>query len=1016
VQQADLFANQDEPSPEQRVMELRQQLDYHNRLYYSKATPEISDAEYDRLFRELEELERKHPELHDADSPTLRVGGEPIEGFEKVRHLVPMLSIDDVFELTPEALEKSPGTRAEKELIEFYQRVRKGLGHDDVAVTVEPKIDGVAVSLVYRNGKLDYAATRGDGSTGDDITHNVRTIRSIPMELGKASAGGRVIDLDATLPYISTHERSAKSPNPRGENRESAAESLRKWLLDDIGASDGADVSQRLRQEAESMVSWAREKGWLFDPQGFGEIAARHPSLGGQSEHVVFRPENSDRVIKLTIPPTFGGQNFALSYLSNIDASNRLFGDDIVFHGILETADGPSMVTSQPFVDGTTPTSKEVASWFEAAGYESSGYHRWLNAETKTEIADAHVGNLIKTADGELVPIDLQVLHAENLPPLVATKTPTPPIPPLLEVRGEIFMPNEAFAAMNAERDEAGLPTFANPRNATAGTLKQLDPKIVAKRPLAFLAHGIGAYEGPALETEHDFHSLLDALGIPRNQPVIDAHDLESTLAAVGQINTLRHELDYGTDGAVVKVLKRSEREKLGFTSRAPRWAAAYKFIPEQKETTLTAVTIQVGRTGVLTPVAELKPVLISGSTVSRATLHNQSYIDEKDIRIGDTVLVHKAGEIIPEIIKVIEDCRPKQSHRFSLHDHLGGFCPACGGPIEERINLSGPKENQRRIITHYCLNFECPAQLINKLIHFASRKALDLEGLDEAVASKLVENSQISTPLDLFRLSHGDLSELMLDSATLSSGKKSKLRRFGDERATKLLQSIATSKNKKPLSKWIFGLGIPQVGDATAKEVSRLFMSIKDLRKSQLLADIYERGCAITWKIEHPINSDYETISESERAFRKAKFSELNPRIKELEKKLSEYSISSELGSVAAKNLIDYFDSNSGHQFIHHLTELGIDPQSDNFNPVPSEKSGPLAGLTFVITGTLSMDRDDIKAFIEEKGGKVSGSVSAKTSYLVAGDGGGSKRDKAVELNIPIVSEHELKSMIPDI
>jgi len=928
-------------------MELRRQLEHHNRLYYSKATPEISDAEYDRLFRELEELERKHPELHDPDSPTQRVGGEPIEGFEKVRHMVPMLSIDDVFELTPEALEKSPGTRAEKELIEFYQRVRKGLGHDDVAVTVEPKIDGVAVSLVYRNGKLDYAATRGDGSTGDDITHNVRTIRSIPMELGKASAGGRVIDLEATLPYLSTHERNAKGPNLRGENRESAAESLRKWLLDDIGASDGADVSQRLRQEAESMVSWAREKGWLFDPQVFGEIAARHPSLGGQSEHVVFRPENSDRVIKLTIPPTFGGQNFALSYLSNIDASNRLFGDDIVFHGILETADGPSMVTSQPFVEGTTPT---------------------------------------------------------------------PPIPPLLEVRGEIFMPNEAFAAMNAERDEAGLPTFANPRNATAGTLKQLDPKVVAKRPLAFLAHGIGAYEGPALETEHDFHSLLDALGIPRNQPVIDAHDLESTLKAVGQINTLRHELDYGTDGAVVKVLKRSEREKLGFTSRAPRWAAAYKFIPEQKETTLTAVTIQVGRTGVLTPVAELKPVLISGSTVARATLHNQSYIDEKDIRIGDTVLVHKAGEIIPEIIKVIEDCRPKQTRRFSLHDHLDGSCPACGGPIEERINLSGPKENQRRIITHYCLNFECPAQLINKLIHFASRKALDLEGLDEAVASKLVENSQISTPLDLFRLSHGDLSELMLDSATLSSGKKSKLRRFGDERATKLLQSIATSKNKKPLSKWIFGLGIPQVGDATAKEVSRLFMSIKDLRKSQLLADIYERGCAITWKIEHPINSDYETISESERAFRKAKFSELNPRIKELEKKLSEYSISSELGSVAAKNLIDYFDSNSGHQFIHHLTELGIDPQSDNFNPVPSEKSGPLAGLTFVITGTLSMDRDDIKAFIEEKGGKVSGSVSAKTSYLVAGDGGGSKRDKAVELNIPIVSEHELKSMIPDI
>lgn len=894
MQQADLFANQDEPSPEQQVKKLRRQLEHHNRLYYNKATPEISDAEYDRLFRELEELERKHPELHDPDSPTLRVGGEPIEGFEKVRHLVPMLSIDDVFELTPEALEKSPGTRAEKELIEFYQRVRKGLGHDDVAVTIEPKIDGVAVSLVYRNGKLDYAATRGDGSTGDDITHNVRTIRSIPMELGKASAGGRVIDLDATLPYLTTHERSAKGPNPRGENRESAAESLRKWLLDDIGSSDGADVSQRLRQEAESMVSWAREKGWLFDPQGFGEIAARHPSLGGQSEHVVLRPENSDRVIKLTIPPTFGGQNFALSYLSNIDASNHLFGDHIVFHGILETADGPSMVTSQPFVDGTTPTTS---------------------------------------------------------------------IPPLLEVRGEIFMPNEAFAAMNTERDEAGLPTFANPRNATAGTLKQLDPKIVAKRPLAFLAHGIGAYEGPALETEHDFHSLLDALGIPRNQPVIDAHDLESTLEAVGQINTLRHELDYGTDGAVVKVLKRSERDKLGFTSRAPRWAAAYKFIPEQKETTLTAVTIQVGRTGVLTPVAELKPVLISGSTVSRATLHNQDEITKKDIRIGDTVLIEKAGEIIPAVVKVIR--HHGHSQPFSLFDHVKGCCPSCGGPISQ----------EEGFVAWRCTNFQCPAQAVTRISHFSSRKALDIEGVGETVAEALVRHDHCKTPLDLFELDENTLANLNL-------GTDEAPRRFGEKNAAKVISALEDAKNK-PLHRWIYAMGIRHVGESAAKELSRLHADLNELADSPILREL---------------------------------LADTRIDAKKKNEKLTEYAITGDVGPAVAQSMVEFFGSDAGRFALKRLGKLGINPKSGNFLPIAAKADTskmPLAGLTFVITGTLSMDRDDMKAFIEEKGGKVSGSVSAKTSYLVAGEGGGSKRDKAETLGVNIISEDELQELI---
>ena len=707
-------------------MELRRQLEHHNRLYYSKATPEISDAEYDRLFRELEELERKHPELHDPDSPTLRVGGEPIEGFEKVRHMVPMLSIDDVFELTPEALEKSPGTRAEKELIEFYQRVRKGLGHDDVAVTVEPKIDGVAVSLVYRNGKLDYAATRGDGSTGDDITHNVRTIRSIPMELAR---------------------------------------------------------------------------------------------------------------------------------------------------------------------------------------------------------------------------------------------TKTPSIPPLLEVRGEIFMPNEAFAAMNAERDEAGLPTFANPRNATAGTLKQLDPKVVAKRPLAFLAHGIGAYEGPALETEHDFHSLLDALGIPRNQPVIDAHDLESTLEAVGQINTLRHELDYGTDGAVVKVLKRSEREKIGFTSRAPRWAAAYKFIPEQKETTLTAVTIQVGRTGVLTPVAELKPVLISGSTVSRATLHNQDEITKKDIRIGDTVLIEKAGEIIPAVVRVIR--HHDHSQPFSLFDHVHGRCPSCSGPISQ----------EEGFVAWRCTNFQCPAQAVTRISHFSSRKALDIEGVGETVAEALVRHDHCKTPLDLFELDESTLANLNL-------GTDEAPRRFGEKNAAKVTSALEDAKNK-PLHRWIYAMGIRHVGESAAKELSRLHADLNELADSPILCEL---------------------------------LADTRIDAKKKNEKLAEYAITGDVGPAVAQSMVEFFGSDAGRFALKRLGKLGINPKSGNFLPIAAKADTskmPLAGLTFVITGTLSMDRDDMKAFIEEKGGKVSGSVSAKTSYLVAGEGGGSKRDKAESLGVNIISDDELKGLI---
>jgi DNA ligase (NAD+) len=720
--ESDLFSSISSFDPESRIRELRTSLDHHNRLYYNQALPEISDAEYDKLFRELEELEKKHPEFHDPNSPTLRVGGDPIEGFQQVRHAVPMLSIDDVFELSAEAMEKSGASRPEQELIEFYQRLQKNLKRENIALTIEPKIDGAAVSLLYRDGKLAYAATRGDGQTGDDVTHNVRTIRNIPLQL----------------------------PSP-------------------------------------------------------------HPSL--------------------------------------------------------------------------------------------------------------------------------------------------------LEVRGEIFMPNEAFAALNAERDEAGLPTFANPRNSAAGTLKLLDPKIVAKRPLAFLAHGLGAYEGPPLETEYRFHELLGKLGIPQNQPILNASNLEELLDSVARINVLRHEFDYGTDGTVIKVLNRSEREALGFTSRAPRWAAAYKFLPEQKETTLNNILIQVGRTGVLTPVAELTPVLVSGSTVSRATLHNQDEITKKDIRLGATVLIEKAGEIIPAIVKVIrhiDDAPP-----YVLYDAVDGKCPSCSGPISQ----------EEGFVAWRCTNFACPAQAVTSIKHFAARKALDLDGLGEIVAEALVRRGHCTTPLDLFKLTEDILANLNL-------GTDEAPRRFGEKNAAKVLSALESAKSK-PLHRWLFAMGIRQLGESAAKELSRLHRTIGEIANSEILAELLR---------------DTRATAKKQNEF------------------LAKYAITGDVGPAVAETITTFFKSEAGQHVLIRLAELGIDPTSDNHLPIAAEadlSALPLAGKTFVITGTLSMDRDAMKELIESKGGKVSGSVSAKTSYVLAGEGGGSKRDKAEKLGVTILDEESILKMM---
>jgi len=760
----DLFSIASKKDTATRIHELRRQIRHHDELYYQKATPEIADAEYDTLYRELETLEKKHPESADPSSPTQRVGGTPIEGFTQVTHPVPMLSIDDVFEL-----KDAPEPAAE--LIGFYQRLRKSLGRDDIVATIEPKIDGVAVSLFYENGRLKYAATRGDGTTGDDITHNVRTIRQIPLDL---------------------HESA---------------------IFTVTGASRSRPSPERL-------------------------------------------------------------------------------------------------------APGIAPA--------------------------------------IKSEDGELIPIDLQVLHPgspiSNLESRIS----------ILEIRGEIFMPNAAFAAMNEERDEAGLPTFANPRNATAGTLKQLDPKIVAKRPLAFLAHGLGAYDGPPIEDESDFRSLLEQLGIPHNQPLIRTYTLEEMLKAVAHIDEHRHALDYNTDGAVIKVFDFATRKQLGTTSRAPRWAAAYKFLPEQRETDLTSITIQVGRTGVLTPVAELEPVLISGTTVSRATLHNQDEIDRKNIHIGARVLVEKAGEIIPAIVKVVTPVPGAAT--YSIFEVVAGKCPSCGGPISQ----------EEGFVAWRCTNFQCPAQAVTRISHFAARKALDIDGVGSTVAEALVRHGICKTPLDLFGLTEETLANLNL-------GNEENPRRFGEKNAAKVLASLAAAR-AKPLHRWLFAMGIRQLGESAAKELSRLHLTLEEITTSPILSE----------------------LANDTRTDAKKKNDALIP-----------CQITGDVGPTVSREILKFFASEAGQSALSRMRALGIDPQSDNHLPIPAladTSDKPFAGKTVVITGTLSISRDEMKSWLEARGANVSGSISAKTSFLLCGENGGSKREKAEKLRVPVLSEAELE------
>ena len=545
----------------ERIETLRRELERHNRLYYVEAKPEIADRDYDRLLRELEELERAHPEFDSPASPSKRVGGEPLEGFESGRHAVPMSSLANTY--------------SKEELIEFDRRVRKLLPTETpYSYLLEPKVDGVAVSLRYENGLLVRALTRGDGTTGDDVTANVRTIRSIPLRL-----------------------------------------------------------------------------------------------------------------------------------------------DDL-------------------------------------------------------------------------------------LPPAV------------LEVRGEIYMDKIAFPRLNQTRREAGLEPFANPRNACAGSLKLLDPKAVAKRPLDAVFYAVGQLEGIAFETHEGLLEALSGFGLRVPPKYWRCESVEAALERLDELEGLRDAFPFAIDGGVLKVNERKWYDPLGSTAKSPRWAVAYKYEPERAETLLRDVVVQVGRTGVLTPVAELEPVRLAGSVVKRATLHNEDEIRRKDVRIGDRVVVEKAGEIIPAIVDVLKERRSGAEREFVMPK----VCPACGGELERR-------EGE---VALRCVNLQCPAQVKNWIAHFASRGAMDVAGLGESLVEQLVDARLVGDPADLYSLKADDLSAL---------------ERMGEKSAANLLRAIEESK-QRPLERLLFGLGIRHAGKGAAILLANEFGTLDalmaaDVERLEALRDV---------------------------------------------------------------------------------------------------------------------------------------------------------------------------------
>ncbi|MCW9088932.1 MAG: NAD-dependent DNA ligase LigA [Gammaproteobacteria bacterium] len=661
----------------QRAAKLREQIAYHNYRYYALDDPEIPDAEYDRLFRELQQLEQDYPELITPDSPTQRVGAEPLTGFDEVRHAIPMLSLGNVF--------------SEEELADFDRRVREGLGVEEVVYCVEPKLDGLAISIRYEEGVLVRAATRGDGATGEDVTQNVRTIDAVPL---------------------------------------------------------------------------------------------------------------------------------------------RLYGDDY---------------------------------------------------------------------------------------------------PEVLEVRGEVYMDKAGFEQLNQRQRERGLKSFANPRNAAAGSLRQLDPRITAERPLTLYCYGVGVVEGIDLPASHS--AILDRLkgwGLRICPEIRVVKGVQGCLDYYHEIGDRRDTLPYEIDGVVYKVDSLAQQRELGFVSRAPRWATAHKFPAQEEMTVLNDVEWQVGRTGALTPVARLKPVHVGGVMVSNATLHNPDEIVRKGVRIGDMVIVRRAGDVIPEVVGVVASKRPDNATAIETPSH----CPVCGADVLQDEGEAVPR----------CTGgLFCSAQRKNAIKHFASRKAMDIDGLGDKLVEQLVDAELIKDVADLFALTREQIAGL---------------ERMGEKSADNLVAALKQSKSTT-LERFLYALGIREVGESTARTLANYFGTLD--------------------KVEE---ASEEQLIEVE-----------------------------DVGPIVAHHIHTFFRQPHNREVIDKLIAAGVHwPDVE----VVQAAEQPLAGQTFVLTGTLeAMPRDEAKAKLQALGAKVSGSVSKKTSAVVAGEAAGSKLTKAEQLGVEVWDEKRLLALL---
>lgn len=666
---------------QQQARMLREQIAHHDTLYYVLDSPEVPDSEYDRIFCALRALEAEYPDLVVPGSPTQRVSGQAARAFSSVTHTLPMLSLNNAFD--------------EEDVAAFDRRVREALGVAEVEYAAEPKFDGLAIALTYRQGQLVQAATRGDGATGEDVTANVRALRTIP-----------------------------------------------------------------------------------------------------------------------------------------------------------------------------------------------------------------------------------RMLQAQN-------------VPELLEVRGEVLMFKQDFETLNQRQLEQGGKLFVNPRNAAAGSLRQLDPAITASRPLSFYAYGIGAVHPPLLVDTHAH--LMDALsrfGIPVVGERATLRGLRELLGFYREIAEKRRDLPYDTDGVVYKVNMLRQQEVMGFVSRAPRFAIAHKFPAEEALTVIEAIDLQVGRTGAITPVARLHPVFVGGATITNATLHNQDEISRKDIHVGDTVSVRRAGDVIPEVVRVFPERRPHGSVPYDMISVLRGICPVCGSHV-----VRPPDES----IARCSGGLYCPAQRKQAVLHFASRRAMDIEGLGDKLVDQLIDRGLVHTLADIYRL----------DGEGLSS-----LDRMAAKSALNIIHAVEASKNTT-LARFIYALGIRNVGEATARDLARHFATL------DALAEAHADG-------------------------------------------LQEVR---DIGPIVAESIAQFFSEAHNCEVIADLRRLGVRwPES----PVGSPDIGPLAGKTLVLTGTLPhLTRDAAKERIERAGGRVVGSVSTQTDYVVAGSDAGSKLEKARALNIPVIDEAGLLEML---